>query len=145
MALELLDLRRAQSVLDLTEVDLRFADCGFAERDDVDFMVILRMDDCDRNAGQQTKRDKTLFAIGEAIILEGECHAIEHQRRVHEIEAVRLEIRFALRFRPGELDAHNVYTPCIDVKLAGRTTNSSAADRHQMVMPRSNISGILYQ
>ncbi len=34
----------AQSVLDFTEVDLRFALCGFAEGDDADFMFTLRMD-----------------------------------------------------------------------------------------------------
>jgi hypothetical protein len=42
---EALDLKPAQSVLDLTEVDLRFTVCGFAERDDADFMIVLRMSD----------------------------------------------------------------------------------------------------
>ena len=37
------DFNRAQSVFDLVEVDLRFTLCGFAERDDADFMFTLRM------------------------------------------------------------------------------------------------------
>ena len=42
---EAFDFRRAQLVLDALEVDLRFALCGFSERDDVDFMVSLGMND----------------------------------------------------------------------------------------------------
>lgn len=37
------DLRRAQSVLDRIEVDLRFVLGGFSERDDADFMFTLRV------------------------------------------------------------------------------------------------------
>ena len=37
--------RRAQSVLDLVEVDLCFTVGGFAERDDADFMIALRVND----------------------------------------------------------------------------------------------------
>ena len=39
------DLRRAQSVLDFIEVDLRLALGCFSERDDADFIFILRMYD----------------------------------------------------------------------------------------------------
>lgn len=46
--------RRAQSVLDVIEIDADFTFGRFAERDDVDFMFSLRVNDRDGDTGKQT-------------------------------------------------------------------------------------------
>lgn len=54
---------RAQSVLDLTEVDLGFALRGFAEGDDADFIFGLRVDYRHRGASKQPERYDPLFTV----------------------------------------------------------------------------------
>src|SRR5574337_660294 len=90
------DRRRAQSVLDCTEVDLGFAPGCLAERDDADLMIALRVDYGHRDAGEQAERDEALLAVGEPIILEGVCRAFEHARGIDEVEAVGRGVRDAL-------------------------------------------------
>ena len=53
-------LRRAQLVLDGIDINLRLAPGGFAERDDADFMFILRIHDCDSDSGTQAQCDKVI-------------------------------------------------------------------------------------
>ena len=81
--------RRDQSVLDLGEVDLGFTVGGFAERDDADFMISLRVNKRDRNAGEQTQCDEALLTVGEPVVLEGEGDTVEHTRSIKEVEPVR--------------------------------------------------------
>ena len=51
--------KRAQSVLDLREVDFGFTVGGFAERDDADFMVCLRMNERD-GAGMPASKPRVM-------------------------------------------------------------------------------------
>lgn len=102
--------RRAQSVLDLGEVDLGFTVRGFAERDDADFMIGLRVYKRDGNTGKQAQGDEALLIVGEPVIFEREGGVYEHERGIDEVESVGFEIRSALRLRPAELDARSVYT-----------------------------------
>ena len=53
-------LRRAQLVLDGIDINLRLAPGGFAERDDADFMFILRIHDCDSDSGTQAQCDQVI-------------------------------------------------------------------------------------
>src|SRR5690348_17458396 len=85
-------LSLAQSVLDLAEVDLRFTLRCFAEGDDADFMLGLRMDDGHRSSSQQAKGDEPLLAVGEPIVLERERETVEHLRSIDEVESVGLQI-----------------------------------------------------
>ena len=92
-------LRRAQSVLDCIEVDLRLALGGFAERDDADFLFILRVSDRDGHAGQKAERDKSLFAVVESVILKSERRARKYQFGIDKVDTVIHDIAgaFALR------------------------------------------------
>ena len=92
------DSRRAQLVLDLVGIDLRFTLRGFAERDDADFMLALRVDDGYRNTGEQPEGDEALLAVGEPIVFEGESKAFEHARSVSKIKPVSFQIRGAFGF-----------------------------------------------
>lgn len=80
-------MRPAQSVLDLLEVDLRFTLRGFAEGDDADFMLALRVNDRYRNAGQKPERHEPLLAVREPSVLEGEGEALEYTSGVDEVDA----------------------------------------------------------
>ena len=91
-------LRRAQSVFDFTEVDFCLAERGFAERNDADFMLVLRMNNGDRYASQKPQRDKALLAVGEPIIFKRKRYALEHRWRVDEIEPMLLYVERALPF-----------------------------------------------
>lgn len=110
------DLRLAQSVLDFIEVDLRLALGGFAERDDADFMFILRVYDRNRGASEQAQRNEALLAVGETVILEGECHAFKNTCSVQEVKAVSFDVRGTFRFGPSELHTVSVYTKRIGGK-----------------------------
>jgi len=48
-------------------------------------MVSLRVDERNRNAGEQAQRDETLLAVGEPIVFEREGDAFEHARGIDEI------------------------------------------------------------
>jgi len=91
-------LSLAQSVLDLVEVDLRFTLRGFAEGDDADFMLGLRVNDGYRSPSQQTKGDEPLLAVREPVVLEREREAIEHERSIDEVEPMSLQVRGTFGF-----------------------------------------------
>ena len=97
-ATEAPDSRRAQLVLDLFGIDLRFTLRGFAERDEADFMLALRVDDGYRNASEKPESYEALLAVGEPIVFKGEGKALEDTRRVEKIEPVGFQIRGAFRF-----------------------------------------------
>lgn len=92
---------RAQSVLerDFTVVEIGFAARGFAERDDADFLFILRVSDRDGHAGQKAERDKSLFAVVESVILKSERRARKYQFGIDKVDTVIHDIAgaFALR------------------------------------------------
>lgn len=88
-------LSLAQPVLDLVEVDLGFTLRGFAEGDNADFMLGLRMNDGHRSSSKQAKGDEPLLAVREPIVLEREREAIEHQRSIDEVEPVSFQVRDA--------------------------------------------------
>ena len=124
--------RRAQSVLDFTEVDLLFTIGGFAEGDDADFMIVLRMGDGDRDAGKQAKCDEALLAIGEPVIFIRERCPLKDARSVDEVESVSLEVERTLPLRPRELHALIVYTERSGVncpRFSGLTFELSGALR----------------
>lgn len=110
-------LSLAQSVLDLVEVDLRFTLRGFAEGDDADFMLDLRVDDGHRSPGQQTKGDEPMLAVREPVVLEREREAIEHVWSIDEVEP--MSFKFAARLAFDQVNSMtNVYTDRHDVKGA---------------------------
>ena len=86
------DLRLAQSVFDFTEVDLCFTVRGFAEGDDADFMIVLRMCDRDWNAGKNAKSDESLLAIREPVVFERLGQPLKDVRCVDEVELVLFEV-----------------------------------------------------
>ena len=94
-AAEVPDSRRAQLVLDLVGIDLRLTLRGFAERDDTDFMLALRVDDGYRNTSEKPEGDEALLAVGEPIVFKGEGKALEYVRRVEEIEPMGFQVRGA--------------------------------------------------
>jgi antitoxin YefM len=108
-------LNWAKSVFDFMEVDLRLALGGFSERDDADFMFILRGHNWNGDAHKQAQGNETLLAITEAIILKSECHAFENTWRISKIKTMRLDVGFAFCWWPREFHAFNVYTYCIVV------------------------------
>ena len=91
--------RRAQSVLDLVEVDLCFTIGGFAERDDPDFMFGLRVDDRDRNAREQSEHDEGLLSMGKPVVFEGVGGAVEHARSVDEIKPMGFQTTYQVYIR----------------------------------------------
>ena len=102
---EALDSRRAQSVLDLVEVDLRFTLCGFAEGDDADFTCALRVDDGYWNTSEEPESNEPLLTVREPIVFKSEGKALEYTRGIDEVEPVNFQIRSAFSFRPSELHA----------------------------------------
>ena len=110
--------RRAQSVLDLREVEVCFTLRGFAEGDDADFIVGLRVNYRNRDASKQAKRLEPLLAIGKARVFIGECESIEDGRRVNEIKAMILDIAGTFALGPGELHAE-VYLQAVDAASDG--------------------------
>lgn len=88
--------RRAQSVLDLVEVDVCFTLRGFAEGDNADFIFGLRVNYRNRDSSQKAKRLEPLFPIVEACIFKGVGRAFEDARCVDEVKAVIFEIEGAL-------------------------------------------------
>jgi hypothetical protein len=104
--------------LDFIELDLRFAPCGFAERDDADFIFTLRMNYRNGNAREQAWRNKALLAVGEPIVFEGERDALKYQSCVNEVKAMRFEIRGTLRLRPVNSMRQCIYTAYLR-QLAG--------------------------
>ena len=95
-AAEAPDWRRAQLVLDLAGIDLRFTLRGFAERDDADFMLTLCVDDRYWNTSEKPEGDEASLAVGEPIVFEGEGKALEYVRCVEEIEPMGFQVRGAL-------------------------------------------------
>lgn len=55
--------KRSQSVRDVGEEDLGFLVCGFAERDDADFIFILRVSDGYRDFAEKSEGSKALLTI----------------------------------------------------------------------------------
>jgi len=98
--------------LDLREVEVYFTLRGFAEGDDADFIVGLRVNYRNRDTGKQAKRLEPLLAIGEARVLVGECESSEDGRRVNEIKPVILDIAGTFALRPGEPHRGIVATSC---------------------------------
>lgn len=76
-------------------MDLRFTLRGFAERDDADFMLALRVDDGYRNTSKKPESDEALLAVGEPIVFKGEGKALEDTRHVEKIEPVSFQVRGA--------------------------------------------------
>ena len=87
--------RRAQSVLDLVEVDVCFALRGFVEGDDADFMFGLCVNDRNRDSGQKAERLEPLFPLLETCICKGVGPAFKDARCVEEVKAVISEIEGA--------------------------------------------------
>lgn len=54
-------------------------------------------------ATHKAERDKTLLIVGETVILEGECRALEDLRGIGKIEPVLAPIGLPLGFIPGEV------------------------------------------
>ena len=104
------DRKRAQSVLDLREVEVCFTLRGFAEGDDADFIVGLHVNYRNRDASKQAKRLEPLLAIGKARVFIGECESIEDERRVNEIKAMTLDIARLFALGSGELRYQSVST-----------------------------------
>lgn len=92
------DKRCSQSVLDLLEIELGFIFRGFAEGDDSDFIVGLRMDNGYSNASQQAERFKSLLTVAKAIVFKRKREAVEDSRGIDEVEPVILEIAGTLPF-----------------------------------------------
>src|SRR6187455_3494700 len=84
---------------DCLEIDRDFTTRRFAERDDADFIVSLRMNDGNGHADQQAECHKPLLRIVESVVLEGVCDAGEHVGSVPEVEAMIFQIAPSLRFR----------------------------------------------
>ncbi len=59
-------------------------------------MICLRMDDWDGNTSEQPERDQALLFLGKPIILEREGESLKDCSRIHEIEAVLLQVEGAL-------------------------------------------------
>jgi len=93
---------RAQSVLerDFTVVEIGFAARGFAERDDADFMFILRVSDRDGHASQKAERDKSPFAVIESVILKSERRTRKYEFGINKVDAVIRNIAGAFALRP---------------------------------------------
>ena len=94
--------RRAQSVLDLPEVDVRFTLCGFAKGDDADFIFCLRVDYRYRYAREQAESLEPLLAVAESVIFNSVRSSFKDARRIDEVKAVILEIDCALTLGPRE-------------------------------------------
>jgi hypothetical protein len=58
-------------------------------------MLALRMNNGHWDTGEEPERDKPLLAVGEPIIFESECKALEDTRSVDEIEPMSFQIRGA--------------------------------------------------
>jgi hypothetical protein len=90
MSRSLSEVTRAQSVLDTAEEDFLFACCGFAERDDVDFMLGLCVNEGNGDSCEKPKRDEALLTVAEAVVLVRERRPFEDARGIDEIEPVIL-------------------------------------------------------
>jgi hypothetical protein len=77
---------------------LRFGAGGLAERDDADFMIALRVDDGDRDAGEQTQSQEALLAVSESVVFKGVGQTFKDAWRINEVEAVSLQIRRTFGF-----------------------------------------------
>ena len=87
--------RRAQSVLDLVEVDASFTLRCFAEGDDADFIFRLRVNNRNRDSRQKARCPEPLFPIAETCIFKGVGRAFEDAGRVNEVKAVIFEVEGA--------------------------------------------------
>ena len=87
---------RAQSVLDLMEVDVCFTLRGFAEGDDADFIFGLRVNYRNRDSSQKAESLEPLFSIVEPVIFKGVRRAFEDAWGVDEVKAVIFEVDRAL-------------------------------------------------
>ena len=92
------DFRRVQSVLDFIEVDLRLALGCFSERDDADFVCILRLYNWDSNASGQAQRSEALLAVGETVISKRKRRALKNACCIYEVKAMGLDVRCTFRF-----------------------------------------------
>jgi len=83
----------------------------FAEGDDPDFFMRLRVNESDGLEAQEPERDESSFAIVEAgvFILHGASR--EDALGVPKVDAVLAQVRAALGFAPCESYWHGVYTP----------------------------------
>ena len=79
----------------------------------------FRVDDGHGDAFEQSQRHEALFIVSESVILEGECGAAEYPLRVHEVEAVVLQVPLALRLVPRITAWPSVYSIRIYVKPVG--------------------------
>jgi len=68
------------------------------------------VDDRDDDTSQQAKRDEPFFAVTEAIVLIRKGRSFEYFSRIDEVEAMILQIRFALSLMPREPHMRSVYT-----------------------------------
>jgi hypothetical protein len=93
-------IRRPQSVLDLVEVEARFAGSRFAEGDDTDFIVGLGVGYRNRYSCQEAQRDEALLPVVEAIVLVAEGEALKDASRVYEVQTMLLEVDGALALGP---------------------------------------------
>jgi hypothetical protein len=83
--------------LDFIEEDECFTVGGLAERDDADFMFVLRVNDWDRNACEESECDEALLSVGEPIGFEGVRGTVEGARSVNEIKPMGFQVCRALR------------------------------------------------
>ena len=76
------------SLLEGFEEDRGFPGRGFAERDDADFMAVLRMSNGNGNSGQQSERYEPDLSVGESVVFEGERWPLKNSNGVGEVQSV---------------------------------------------------------
>ena len=88
--------------------------CRLSERDDVNSVLGLGVNDGHGNALEQPKCHEALFFVTEAIIRVGKGEAMENLFGVHEVKTVVLHVPSALSLVPRKLQGlvyrHSVYT-----------------------------------
>ena len=77
----------------------------------------LGMHDGNGDSSEQAKRDKALFVVREAIILESESRPFEYSGCINEVEPMLLQVATTFPFIPGKPHTPSVYTPRICVNL----------------------------
>src|SRR5215471_11825140 len=114
MLLSFMRRTRAQSVLEVFEEDCRFTPGRLAKGNDVDAVPRFGVNDRHGHSFEKAQCHEALFRVVKPIVLVGERETLEYPFRVHEVEAMILQVQLALDLMPRELHGlvyiHNVYT-----------------------------------
>src|SRR6185312_14143288 len=106
---------RGQSVLEILEEDRFFISRRLPKRDQVNLRRCFGMHDGYGDSSKQAERDKALFVVREAIVLESESRPLEYSGCVNEVQPMLLQVATTFPFIPGKPHRHSVYTarPCV--------------------------------